>query len=104
MDAHINDLVSQVPGFQGAKGFTEEDGTTLAIVQFESQEACFAGEPIPGTAKRNARLVRSSTRAMACAAAASNASTTSLWSASPSARISWDPAGSGVELRRVNGS
>lgn len=39
MDARMNELVSQIPGYQGVKAFSADDGETVAIVQFESHEA-----------------------------------------------------------------
>jgi heme-degrading monooxygenase HmoA len=39
MDARMNELVSQIEGYQGAKAFTAEDGETIAVVQFDSHEA-----------------------------------------------------------------
>jgi heme-degrading monooxygenase HmoA len=39
MDARMNELVVQVPGYVGIKAFTAEDGETIAVAEFESHEA-----------------------------------------------------------------
>ena len=39
MDARMNELVSQIPGYQGIKAFTADDGESIAIAQFDSHEA-----------------------------------------------------------------
>ena len=47
MDARMNELVSQIPGYQGVKAFTADDGETLAIAQFESHEALLRWRDLP---------------------------------------------------------
>ena len=39
MDARMNELLSQSPGYLGVKAYTADDGETVAIAQFGSHEA-----------------------------------------------------------------
>jgi heme-degrading monooxygenase HmoA len=39
MDARMNALVGQIPGYLGVKAFTAADGETIAIAQFASRDA-----------------------------------------------------------------
>jgi heme-degrading monooxygenase HmoA len=39
MNARMEALVSQIPGYLGIKGYTSEDGDSVAIAQFESHDA-----------------------------------------------------------------
>ncbi|HET9956733.1 MAG TPA: antibiotic biosynthesis monooxygenase [Polyangiaceae bacterium] len=39
MDARMNEILSKIPGYLGVKGYTADDGESIAIVRFESREA-----------------------------------------------------------------
>ncbi len=39
LEARMDQVVREIPGYLGAKGFTAEDGETVALVLFESTEA-----------------------------------------------------------------
>jgi heme-degrading monooxygenase HmoA len=39
MDARMNQLLGQIPGYLGVKAYAAEDGETVAMAQFESREA-----------------------------------------------------------------
>jgi heme-degrading monooxygenase HmoA len=39
LDTRMNEIVGQIPGYLGIKGYTAEDGESIAIARFESHEA-----------------------------------------------------------------
>ncbi|HET9954667.1 MAG TPA: antibiotic biosynthesis monooxygenase [Polyangiaceae bacterium] len=39
MDARMNELLREIPGYLGVKGYTAEDGESVAIAEFASHEA-----------------------------------------------------------------
>jgi heme-degrading monooxygenase HmoA len=47
MNARMEALVNQIPGYLGIKGYTAEDGESVAIAQFESREALIRWRDLP---------------------------------------------------------
>ena len=39
LDTRMNEILGQIPGYLGVKGYAAEDGESIGIVQFESHEA-----------------------------------------------------------------
>jgi heme-degrading monooxygenase HmoA len=39
LDARMNELVNQIPGYLGIKSYTSGDGETISLAQFASNEA-----------------------------------------------------------------
>ena len=77
LNARMEALVKDIPGFVSAKGYRSDDGDEISIIRFESAEALRRWREQPSTAKPSAAARRSSSRRTTSRSARSRAPTIS---------------------------